>query len=336
MTSWQRIADVLRERYVTDVLIPGRIDRDGTIPRFAPQPLVVFVLLDDGALRLESVGGFGQLEVRVVNSVTLDGVELFAAIEEQEEDELALASQSEQLFGDSWDRLCTTVRPVTDADSRPEEGVVKCLALELESRYWLFFDPTWPFGIRVGNAEDIRRWESEYGGQTGTADGLLRDIDALLAGLLPTTGPTTSEGDPVTGEWTATRGEGFVIAPLLVGRALTGVYAPEWNKAEEAAETQLASLVGELDARYGPHRQVGMREPLFRHIAGTPMPALFQALCDEDLLGDLTVWGPIPTRWLAVSLNQSDGDAPMILCAVVADHPVTEVLPDPTQPGLDG
>ncbi|MET7482640.1 hypothetical protein [Streptomyces sp. NPDC005538] len=161
-------------------------------------------------------------------------------------------------------------------------------------------------------------------------------VDALLTGPVPTTGPTTSEGDPATGEWTATRGEGFVIAPLLVGRALTGVYAPEWNKAEEAAETQLASLIGELDARYGPHRQVGMREPLFRRIAGTPMPALFQALCDEDLLGDLTVWGPVPTRWLAVSLNQSDGDAPMILCAVVADHPITEVLPDPTQPDLDG
>jgi hypothetical protein len=162
-TPWSRVEDVLRQRYVTDVLVPGRIDRDETIPRFAPQPLVVFLLLDEGALRLESVGGYGQLEVRVVDSVTLDGVELFADIEE-EGDELALASQGEQLFGDSWDRLlCTTVRPFTDAGSKPDEGVVKCLALELESRYWLFFDPTWTFGIRIGNAEDMRRWEREYG-----------------------------------------------------------------------------------------------------------------------------------------------------------------------------
>ena len=165
VTMWSLAEDVLRRRYVTDVLVPGRIDRDEAIPRFMPQPLVVFVLLDEGALRLESVGGYGHLEVRVVDSVTLDGVELFADIEE-EGDELAVASQGEQLFGDSWDRLrCTSTRPFTDTGSRPDEGLVKCLALELESRYWLFFDPTWTFGIRIGNAEDMRRWEREYGGR---------------------------------------------------------------------------------------------------------------------------------------------------------------------------
>lgn len=163
----------------------------------------------------------------------------------------------------------------------------------------------------------------------------LPDLDALLAGPVPATGPTESEGDPVTGEWTRTRGEGFVIAPLWVGRPLTGVYAPERNAAEEAAEAQLFDVVSELDVRYGPHRQVAMHVPLFRKIAGDPMPALFQALCNEDLLGDLAVWGPVqtgrpdtPTRQLAVSLSQSDGDAPMILCAVVSDQPITELRED--------
>ncbi|WP_327401608.1 hypothetical protein OG194_16500 [Streptomyces sp. NBC_01288] len=163
----------------------------------------------------------------------------------------------------------------------------------------------------------------------------LPDLDTLLIGAVPATGPTVSEGDPATGEWTGTRGEGFVIAPLRVSRPLTGVYAPEWNAAEEAAEAQLAGLVRQLDDRYGPHRQVAMHVPLFRKIAGDPMPALFQALCDEDLLGDLTVWGPVstgrpgaPTRQLAVSLSQSDGDAPMILCAVVSDRPIIELRED--------
>ncbi|MCH5672922.1 hypothetical protein [Streptomyces gilvus] len=165
-TPWNRVEQILRQRHVTDVLVPGRIDREERIPRFSPQPLVVFVALAEGALRLESVGGHGQLKVREVDSVELGGVELFAAIE-AEGDELALASQGEQLFGDSWDRLrCTTVRPYTDTQSKPDEGVIKCLAVELESRYWIFFDPTWPFGIRIGNAEDMRRWEREYGDTT--------------------------------------------------------------------------------------------------------------------------------------------------------------------------
>jgi hypothetical protein len=163
----------------------------------------------------------------------------------------------------------------------------------------------------------------------------LSDLDALLTGPVPATGPTVSEGDPATGEWTGTRGAGFAIAPLWRGKPLTGVYAPEWNAAEEADKAQLTSIVRQLDDRYGLHRQVAMHVPLFRKIAGDPMPALFQALCDEDLLGDLTVWGPVPTgspetptRQLAVSLSRSDGDAPAILCAVVSDHPITELPED--------
>lgn len=163
MSMWSRAEDVLRRRYVTDILVSGLIDRDEEpIPVFRPQPLVVHVVLDDGALRLESVGQYDQLAVRVVDSVSLDGVELFEHIKEETDDEVAHASWGEQLFGDGWTRLrCTTVRPYTDAGSNPAESILKCLALELESRYWLFFDPTWPFGIRIGNAEDMRRWERE-------------------------------------------------------------------------------------------------------------------------------------------------------------------------------
>jgi hypothetical protein len=163
VTPWSRAENVLRQRCVTDVLVPGWIDRDDVpVTVFRPQPLVVHVLLDEGALRLESVGQYDQLAVRVVDSVSLDGVELLDRVKEETEDEVAHASWGEQFLGNSWSRLrCTTVRPYTDAGSNPAQGVIKCLALELESRYWLFFDPTWTFGIRIGNAEDMRRWERE-------------------------------------------------------------------------------------------------------------------------------------------------------------------------------
>lgn len=180
-TPWSRVEEALRDQRVTDVLVPGRIDRDDEITRFTPQPLVVFVVLDEGALRLESVGQYDRLDVRYVDTVTLDGVELFEAVKE-EGDEVALASFCEQLFGDGWDRLrCTSVRRFTDIGVQPnqgedkseykgeeqeqekEEGELKCLALQLESHFWVFFDPTWTFGIKIGNVEDMRRWEREYG-----------------------------------------------------------------------------------------------------------------------------------------------------------------------------
>lgn len=128
-------------------------------------------------------------------------------------------------------------------------------------------------------------------GETFRTHRAVSDIEALLALPLPSAGPTVSEGEPDTGEWTATAGEGFRLVPLWEGDSLTGVYGPEWNDAEEAAEQHLAALVTELDTRWGGHRPVSMRVPLFRHQAADPMPPLFQALCDEDCYGDLAVWG---------------------------------------------
>ncbi|MGY3063613.1 hypothetical protein ACVWZD_007911 [Streptomyces sp. TE3672] len=151
------------------------------------------------------------------------------------------------------------------------------------------------------------------------------DIEALLAGPVPAAGPTADEGEPDTGEWSATAGEGFRIVPLWESDDLVGVYERAWEEAEEAASGHLADLVGELDRRWGTHRTVGMRVPIFRDLAGESLPPLYRALCDADCLGDLRVWGPVDGRWVAVSLNQCDGDAPMILVAVVADRPIVEL-----------
>ncbi|WP_335939565.1 hypothetical protein [Streptomyces sp. PTD5-9] len=156
----------------------------------------------------------------------------------------------------------------------------------------------------------------------------LADVDALLAGPLPTGGPTAAEGDPETGEWTATGGDGFRVVPLWEGDPLTGVYAPEWNDATDAAEAHLAALAGELDRRWGPHRPVPLHVPLLRRQRGDAVEPLFEALFSQDLYGDLTVWGPVGDagRWVGVSVGHSDGDAPLVLAALVAARPVT--VPD--------
>ncbi|MFI7661299.1 hypothetical protein ACIBTW_20720 [Micromonospora parva] len=176
-------------------------------------------------------------------------------------------------------------------------------------------DPGSPVTARAGQAFD-----------TGRA---VSDVETALAEKLPSDGPPVQEGDPATGEWTGTRGAGFRIIPIWEGDDLTGVYDTDWTDAEDAAMANLALVVGELDRRWGPHRKVSMHVPLFRKQAGAPMPALFQALADLDCYGDLTVWGPTAAegRWVAVSVNQCDGDAPMIMTAVVSQFAITE-LPD--------
>ncbi|MEV0635298.1 hypothetical protein AB0I77_10100 [Streptomyces sp. NPDC050619] len=165
---WTDVEKILRQRCVTDVLVAGYIERDGGLPQFKPAPVVVFVLLNGGkeALRLEADDQEAQLAVSIVENVTLKGVRLFDLFEEETGDEPALASLSDQLLGDGWTQLrCTATRAFTDARSSPESGVLKSLALELDSRHWLFFDPTWVFGIRIGKAEDLHSWERDYGGE---------------------------------------------------------------------------------------------------------------------------------------------------------------------------
>ncbi|MFI9821677.1 hypothetical protein ACIHFC_14575 [Streptomyces sp. NPDC052013] len=163
----------------------------------------------------------------------------------------------------------------------------------------------------------------------------LSALDTALCAPVPASGPTTSEGDPVTGEWAGTRGEGFLLLPLWEGAWLTGVYGEDWTAAEEEAESHLTALTTELDQRWGPHRTVSMRVPLFRHHTGAPLPEPFRTLAAMDCYGDLRVWGPVhpprlrdtPHRWLSLSLNQSDGDAPMTLTGLITTHPIEE-LPD--------
>jgi len=148
---------------------------------------------------------------------------------------------------------------------------------------------------------------------------------ALSDARLPDAGPVADEGEPETGEWRATRGEGFLLFPLWESAPLTGVYGREWTDAEATAEEHLAAVVRELDRRWGPHRTVTMGPDLLR---ARPAAEPFRTLLAKDCNGDLALWGPVPAapgdRWAAVSLNQSDGDAPMTLTALITDRPLPE------------
>ncbi|WP_274033599.1 hypothetical protein [Streptomyces sp. MMBL 11-1] len=163
-------------------------------------------------------------------------------------------------------------------------------------------------------------------GEEFDAERAVAEVTGLLAAPVPATGPTAAEGDPDTGEWTATVGAGFRIVPLWEGRSLTGVYAPEWNEAVEAAEGHLAVLAGALGGHWGPHRPVRLHAALLRWEAGAPVEPLYEALFAEDLYGDLVVWEPLAPggRWVALTVGHSDGDAPLVLAALVSDRPVVE------------
>ncbi|MFF8616036.1 hypothetical protein [Streptomyces sp. NPDC015350] len=166
---------------------------------------------------------------------------------------------------------------------------------------------------------------SARAGETFAVARALVDVRELLAGPVPEAGPTVAEGEPDTGEWTTTGGPGFRIVPLWEGDSLTGVYESEWNEAVDASESHLAELAAELDREWGPHHVVPLHVPMLRSQRGIPAEPLFEALFSQDLYGDLTVWGPVAGtgRRVALCVGHGDGDAPLVLAALVSLRPVT-------------
>lgn len=158
MSGWPTAEKALRGRAVRDVLLPGFLDRDDEVPEFRPQPLTVWLRLDEGLLRFESVGQYDRLDTTAVDGIRWDDIELLAEAEE----EVMVASCGEQLFGDGRDALrCTRLRVYRAAGAA--DTVCTCLALDFEGGHTLFLDPTWAFGIRIGNASDEQRWLRLYG-----------------------------------------------------------------------------------------------------------------------------------------------------------------------------
>ncbi|MFF8842701.1 hypothetical protein ACF08N_08180 [Streptomyces sp. NPDC015127] len=169
MSSMAReVAGMLTGRHVRDVLVPGWIDRDDAVPEFRPQPLVVWLRLDEGLVRFASEGQYDHLTALRVTAADWSDVGLLA----EAEDEVVLASYGEQLFGDGRDEWgCTAVRAYLSGTGRAggtgtPAPVIRGLALDFAGGHSLFLDPAWTFGIRLGNRADEADWVAKYGGDS--------------------------------------------------------------------------------------------------------------------------------------------------------------------------
>lgn len=115
MSGWRTVEAVLRDHRVHDVLVPGWIDRDDDLPEFRPQPMVVWLRLDEGLLRFESQGQYDRLGASRVPGVDWADIELLA----EAEDEVIVASFGEQLFGDGRDALRCAAARLSDVHAAP-------------------------------------------------------------------------------------------------------------------------------------------------------------------------------------------------------------------------
>lgn len=139
-----------------DIQVPGYIDREGMHPRFTPLSESIYVALEEGYLRLDSVDNYGQLAMRLVAEAEVP--EALAG----EDDEFSLGSIGESFLADAYSSFrITRIRWATDADSDVSAGTVRCAEFEFEKAWPVFADPAWHFGIRLQGAGAFDRWIAE-------------------------------------------------------------------------------------------------------------------------------------------------------------------------------
>ncbi|WP_067968510.1 hypothetical protein [Nocardiopsis trehalosi] len=145
-----------------DVVAPGYIERDCAPPEFRPWGDTVALAADEGYLRLDSVDSHGRLRVGVAAELTVpDPIR-------EEGLEFAVASQGDQfLFDASSAYACGRVRYVTDAESDPAEGIVRCAEFTFNGRHTVFADPEWHFGILLGRAGAYEHWWNHHHAEDG-------------------------------------------------------------------------------------------------------------------------------------------------------------------------
>ncbi|WP_017557202.1 hypothetical protein [Nocardiopsis baichengensis] len=160
-SSIEDLLSWLAARKVEDLVVPGYIDR--TLNEERPFLNVwntsVYVVTDEGALRIEDRRAYGRLRLS-----TTDGL----ADAEQDLDEVVLnreygeefmpVSLEWQFLADGRDfNTLTRAKYAAGPDSRPERGVVDCIELVFDDCCCLFVAPEWD-GLSLGSHGAFARW----------------------------------------------------------------------------------------------------------------------------------------------------------------------------------
>ncbi|MFD0355128.1 hypothetical protein ACFVHW_15535 [Streptomyces sp. NPDC127110] len=155
--TYDRLFDPLRAVSVWDVQIPGFVDRDSRVPLFTPWGNTVYLALQEGGyLRMDSVGGLGNLALRMVDEVEPPEDPADA------EDEFALSSCGAHFLGDdTLTQRITGIRYVLSGPADLEFGTVRCIEFQFQYEQRLFVDPSYHWGIRLQGAGAFERWIQE-------------------------------------------------------------------------------------------------------------------------------------------------------------------------------
>uniref|UniRef100_A0AAU2JUY0 Uncharacterized protein n=1 Tax=Streptomyces sp. NBC_00049 TaxID=2903617 RepID=A0AAU2JUY0_9ACTN len=152
---YERALAPLRGIRVRDVQLPGFIDRDHPLTRFSPMRSSVYLALDDGYVRIDSLGGHGQLAFRPRE----DSAPAPLPHWDLDDDEFAVGSYGDDHLGGDGNLVAVTgVRYALNDESDRTTGTVRAAEIRFEYGGVLFLDPMYIQGIRLQGHGAYDRW----------------------------------------------------------------------------------------------------------------------------------------------------------------------------------
>ncbi|WP_371598307.1 hypothetical protein [Streptomyces sp. NBC_00564] len=151
--QYEHVFAPLRGVLAWDVRVPGFIDRDDPVPRFAPMGCTVYLVLDKGYLRVDCLGGHGQLGFRAVSEPTP------SPHWDLDEGEFAVGGYGSHFLGDDGQLAAITqVRYALNSESDRAAGTVRAAEIRFQYGGVLFLDPIYHWGIRLRGVGAYERW----------------------------------------------------------------------------------------------------------------------------------------------------------------------------------
>lgn len=161
--QYEHVFAPLRGAKAWGVRVPGYIDRDEPVQRFAPMGCTVYLVLDEGYFRVDCLGGHGQLGFREVSEPTP------SPEWDLDEDEFAVGDYGSHFLGeDSRLVAVTQVRYALNHESDRTAGTVRAAEIRFQYGGVLFLDPMYHWGIRLQGAGAYERWLAEEREDTHT------------------------------------------------------------------------------------------------------------------------------------------------------------------------
>ncbi|MEV6872290.1 hypothetical protein [Amycolatopsis sp. NPDC051128] len=169
--EWETVLAFLQEARISDVLLPGWVDRSGRSAVLRPLASTVYLESDSGYLQLSAVNNCGGLRFRVVEEIEYESY-----LTEDPDEDLVAASVGTHYLGSRTDVPCVGMRLFVNDESDPERGIYRAAELMFEGAE-ILFDPFYLDGVRIGTSGTADVWLEDHRGEQMTARfGPLREV----------------------------------------------------------------------------------------------------------------------------------------------------------------